>query len=143
MPISETSLAPVPTAALDLHTAALLARRAARHAFRFSPLGRKQWFAVVSSEKAHDQTPVGRVRIVQQTAMNQESPIVCPLWKPHDRRSHGGSRFHVQPLRCVRCGMRVAVPLAIWWRKWKEPLAVICEPCSIIVEHTDANPTVE
>ena len=67
--------------------------------------------------------------------MNDESRlIVCPLWKLDDRRSHGGRRFNVQPLPCIRCGMRVAVPLKIWWKKWREPLPVICEPCSLIVD---------
>jgi len=37
--------------------------------------------------------------------------------------------------------MRVAVPLAIWMRNWKEPLWVICEPCSVILEQGDETTT--
>ena len=71
--------------------------------------------------------------------MIEQPPVVCPLWKPNERRSHGGRRFNIQPLSCIRCGSRVAAPLAVWMRKWKEPLRVICEPCSTILEQAEEN----
>ena len=41
--------------------------------------------------------------------------------------------FNLQPMLCIRCGSRVAVPFKIWKRKWRESLSVICEPCSVVL----------
>jgi hypothetical protein len=68
--------------------------------------------------------------------MDDQTPIVCPVWELDNRRSHGGKRFHVQPLPCVRCGKAVAVPLKTWWEKWNGPLPVICELCSMLTDQS-------
>lgn len=62
--------------------------------------------------------------------------IVCPQWDSQMKRSRGGERYRVTPLRCSRCKCRVAVPLNIWrlWRYEKERFRLLCLQCSTVLE---------